>query len=86
MAIMDDVKAGHILSDYYIPNYILVPGSFAKKPPFVPSCPVLVFINSKSGGQLGGNLLQSYHSVLNEKQVFFWFLSLSAHKGFCNCH
>ncbi|XWS09918.1 hypothetical protein CRYUN_Cryun39dG0031100 [Craigia yunnanensis] len=67
---MGDVKSGHILSDYYIPNYILVPGSEAKKPPWVPSCPVLVFINSKSGGQLGGDLLLTYRSVLNKNQVF----------------
>ncbi|XWS11119.1 hypothetical protein CRYUN_Cryun38cG0056500 [Craigia yunnanensis] len=69
-AMMGDVKSDHILSDYYIPNYILVPGSEAKKPPRVPSCPVLVFINSKSGGQLGGDLLLTYRSVLNKNQVF----------------
>ncbi|XVF04070.1 hypothetical protein REPUB_Repub05bG0049500 [Reevesia pubescens] len=67
---MGDFKPDHILSDYYIPNYILVPGAEAKKPPCVPSCPVLVFINSKSGGQLGGDLLLTYRSVLNENQVF----------------
>ncbi|GFP89541.1 diacylglycerol kinase 5 [Phtheirospermum japonicum] len=31
--------------------------------------PVLVFINSKSGGQLGGDLLVTYRSLLNKKQV-----------------
>ncbi|XP_054816053.1 diacylglycerol kinase 5-like isoform X2 [Prosopis cineraria] len=35
-----------------------------------PTCPVLVFINSKSGGQLGGDLLKTYRTVLSEKQVF----------------
>ena len=70
---MGDIKSGHILSDYYIPNYILVPGSEAKKPPWVPSCPVLVFINSKSGGQLGGDLLLTYRSVLNKNQVLVFF-------------
>ncbi|XP_016701473.1 diacylglycerol kinase 5 isoform X1 [Gossypium hirsutum] len=68
--IMGDSMLNHILSEYYIPNYILVPESEAKKPPCVPSCPVLVFINSKSGGQLGGNLLSTYRSVLNTNQVF----------------
>lgn len=67
---MGDSMLNHILSEYYIPNYILVPESEAKKPPCVPSCPVLVFINSKSGGQLGGNLLSTYRSVLNPNQVF----------------
>ncbi|XP_039040982.1 diacylglycerol kinase 5-like [Hibiscus syriacus] len=65
-----DSKLDHILCEYYIPNYILVPGSKIKRPPWVPSCPVLVFINSKSGGQLGGNLLSTYRSVLNANQVF----------------
>ncbi|XVF78038.1 hypothetical protein PTKIN_Ptkin14bG0096200 [Pterospermum kingtungense] len=67
---MGDVKSNHVLSDYCIPDYILVPGSLAEKEPCVPSCPVLVFINSKSGGQLGGNLLHTYCSVLNKNQVF----------------
>ncbi|XVF18999.1 hypothetical protein REPUB_Repub11eG0073000 [Reevesia pubescens] len=67
---MGDVKSVDILIDYYIPNYILVPGSEARKPPCIPSCPVLVFINSKSGGQLGGDLLLTYRSVLNKNQVF----------------
>ncbi|EPS62071.1 hypothetical protein M569_12716, partial [Genlisea aurea] len=35
----------------------------------VPGCPVLVFINSRSGGQLGGDLLITYRSILNESQV-----------------
>ena len=70
---MGDVKSDHILSDYYIPNYILVPGSGAEKPPRIPSCPVLLFINSKSGGQLGGDLLLTYRSVLNKNQVLFFF-------------
>ncbi|KAL3835568.1 hypothetical protein ACJIZ3_010304 [Penstemon smallii] len=55
--------------DYYIPNYILIPES--NKGIFqVPACPVLVFINSKSGGQLGGELLVTYRSLLNKNQVF----------------
>ncbi|OMO80448.1 hypothetical protein CCACVL1_12953 [Corchorus capsularis] len=69
----DIVKFDNILHDYYIPNYILAPGSEAKNPPWVPSCPILVFINSKSGGQLGGDLLRTYRSVLNENQVYDLF-------------
>ncbi|QHN95449.1 Diacylglycerol kinase [Arachis hypogaea] len=29
-----------------------------------------LFANSKSGGQLGGDLLKTYRALLNEKQVF----------------
>lgn len=36
----------------------------------VPRCPVLAFINSKSGGQLGSELLKSYRVLLSPKQVF----------------
>ncbi|KAJ0101969.1 hypothetical protein Patl1_04528 [Pistacia atlantica] len=59
-----------VLEDYYIPNYILVAGSEATDASHIPACPVIAFINSKSGGQLGGKLLVSYRSLLNENQVF----------------
>nr|XP_027061565.1 diacylglycerol kinase 5 isoform X2 [Coffea arabica] len=58
------------LKEFHIPAYILAPGSEAEKLRDVPSCPVLVFINSKSGGQLGGDLLLTYRSLLNNHQVF----------------
>eukprot|EP00250_Pteridium_aquilinum_P016023 c22899_g1_i2 orf=185-1672(-) len=35
-----------------------------------PQCPVIAFINSKSGGQLGSELLKSYRVLLSPKQVF----------------
>ncbi|CAL5403581.1 unnamed protein product [Camellia sinensis] len=57
------------LKKFYIPNYILVPGSEGECLPDVPECPVLVFINSKSGGQLGGDLLITYRSLLNKNQI-----------------
>lgn len=57
------------IKKFYIPSYILEPESKDQCVPFEPICPVLVFINSKSGGQLGGNLLITYRSILNEKQV-----------------
>ncbi|CAK9147185.1 unnamed protein product [Ilex paraguariensis] len=59
-----------ILKECYIPSYILVPDSDSEPLRDVPECPVLVFINSKSGGQLGGDLLVTYRSLLNKKQVF----------------
>ncbi|THG01816.1 hypothetical protein TEA_006162 [Camellia sinensis var. sinensis] len=57
------------LKKFYIPNYILVPSSEGECLPDVLECPVLVFINSKSGGHLGGDLLITYSSLLNKKQV-----------------
>ncbi|KAK9677968.1 hypothetical protein RND81_11G179400 [Saponaria officinalis] len=57
------------LKEFYIPNYILNPESTPELLSECPECPVIVFINSKSGGQLGGNLLVTYRSLLNENQV-----------------
>ncbi|CAL8139901.1 unnamed protein product [Prunus armeniaca] len=58
------------LKNFKIPKYVLVPKSECENVPDVPECPVLVFINSRSGGQLGGDLLVTYRSLLNETQVF----------------
>lgn len=57
------------LSDYRIPDYILKPDSEPVIVDNAPSCPVVVFINSRSGGQLGSGLIKSYREVLNEAQV-----------------
>jgi len=35
-----------------------------------PTCPVIVFINSRSGGQLGARLLHTYRNLLNHLQIF----------------
>ncbi|KAK1407063.1 hypothetical protein QVD17_38674 [Tagetes erecta] len=56
--------------DFWIPDYVLLHGSEVKKSSRVPACPVIVFVNSKSGGQLGGELLISYRTLLNKYQVF----------------
>ncbi|KAK4364108.1 hypothetical protein RND71_015466 [Anisodus tanguticus] len=59
--------------EFYIPTYILAPDASQSEGLHlsdVPTCPVLVFINSKSGGQLGGDLLHTYRSLLNKYQVF----------------
>lgn len=66
-----------ILYDHYIPDYILLPESETVKGCHVPSCPVIVFINTKSGGQLGGELLHAYCSLLNRNQVDFFYLRVS---------
>lgn len=57
------------LRDFYIPDYMLVPES--KKVDILeePTCPVVVFINSRSGGQLGGDLIKTYRELLNHAQV-----------------
>lgn len=63
----------NLLKQFCIPNYILVPNSEREFLP-EPTCPILVFINSKSGGQLGGDLLVTYRSLLNKNQVFWLFV------------
>jgi len=54
-----------------IPDYILdsqsAPASFDASGP--PETPIIVFVNSKSGGQLGGAIIQSFRTILNPKQV-----------------
>ncbi|RDX96045.1 Diacylglycerol kinase 5, partial [Mucuna pruriens] len=61
--------ASHFLDNFKIPDYILVPGSEVENADHVPLCPVLVFVNSMSGGQLGGDLLKTYRTLLNPNQV-----------------
>nr|XP_043607281.1 diacylglycerol kinase 5-like isoform X2 [Erigeron canadensis] len=58
------------LKDFWIPDYILLRGLEAEKDVHVPASPVIVFVNSRSGGQLGGELLQSYQTLLNKNQVY----------------
>ncbi|XP_059662588.1 diacylglycerol kinase 5-like isoform X2 [Cornus florida] len=58
------------LKEFYIPDYILVHEAEVEESSDIPSCPVIVFINSRSGGQLGGELLVTYRSLLNKNQVF----------------
>lgn len=65
------------LKEFRIPNYILVPESEIVTVPDVPKCPVLVFINSRSGGQLGGDLLVTYRSLLNKNQVYLVLFNLN---------
>lgn len=66
---MGDIVSDKTMKEFYIPNYILVPDSEVKNASHIPACPVIVFINSKSGGQLGGELLVTYRALLNENQV-----------------
>jgi len=63
-------NSSELLSDYRIPDYILKPDSEPEIIDNEPSCPVVVFINSRSGGQLGSGLIKTYRQLLNEAQVF----------------
>lgn len=64
------------LEEFYIPSYIMSPELEAESIDYIPTCPVIVFINSKSGGQLGSDLLITYRGLLNKAQVLE-----SMHKG-----
>ncbi|XP_076958719.1 diacylglycerol kinase 5-like [Bidens hawaiensis] len=66
------VSSDSFLNKFNIPEYILVPGTQVEVvcDADAPACPTVVFINSKSGGQLGAQLLVTYRSVLNQNQVF----------------
>lgn len=66
-----DIDEAQLIEDTKIPDYYLgdfnAPMKEGIKPP---KFPVLVFINSKSGGQLGVQLLATYRGILNHSQVF----------------
>lgn len=64
------------LREFYIPDYILLPGLKVTNASQTPTCPVIVFINSRSGGQLGGELLATYRSLLNRNQVLLAVVSV----------
>uniref|UniRef100_A0A0D9V6I5 Diacylglycerol kinase n=1 Tax=Leersia perrieri TaxID=77586 RepID=A0A0D9V6I5_9ORYZ len=66
----NNLEKNNMLKEFYIPTYICVPESPAEKVSQIPICPVIVFINSKSGGQLGHDLIVTYRKLLNHSQVF----------------
>uniref|UniRef100_A0A453FPK7 DAGKc domain-containing protein n=1 Tax=Aegilops tauschii subsp. strangulata TaxID=200361 RepID=A0A453FPK7_AEGTS len=63
-------EKNNMLKEFYIPTYIFMPESSVEQVSHIPSCPVIVFINTRSGGQLGHNLLITYRKLLNHAQVF----------------
>jgi len=67
-------ETDQMLKEFYIPDYALVPDAQVEKLSYVPKCPIIVFINSRSGGQLGGELLKTYRELLNKDQVLIDFL------------
>lgn len=66
----NNLVKNNMLKEFYIPTYIFVPESPVEKVSQIPSCPVIVFINTKSGGQLGHDLIVTYRKLLNNSQVF----------------
>ncbi|KAK1304147.1 Diacylglycerol kinase 5 [Acorus calamus] len=68
---MDERDFGtDFLKNFYVPDFIFDPEAIEETNHEVPRCPIIVFINSKSGGQLGGDLLKTYRELLNGSQVF----------------
>lgn len=65
----NNLVKNNMLKEFYIPTYIFVPESPVEKVSQIPSCPVIVFINTKSGGQLGHDLIVTYRKLLNNSQV-----------------
>lgn len=72
---MENLNSDCLLKEFYIPSYIMVPDSPVEHLSYVPSYPVIVFINTKSGGQLGGQLLVTCHELLNTVQVEYKLLT-----------
>lgn len=60
--------------EFLIPDYIFDLHPAKKSDFYFPKCPVVVFINSKSGGQQGTALLETYRRLLNKSQVLLAFL------------
>lgn len=54
------------IPDYYLRSDIEAVVDISK----APTCPVIVFINSRSGGQLGVHMLTTYRTLLNHLQIF----------------
>ncbi|RLN24278.1 uncharacterized protein C2845_PM07G25120 [Panicum miliaceum] len=65
-----NVDGNNMMKEFYIPTYIFTPESPDEHVSQIPTCPVIVFINTKSGGQLGRNLIVTYRKLLNHAQVF----------------
>jgi len=78
-----NVDGNDMMKEFYIPTYIFAPESPVEHVSQIPTCPVIVFINTKSGGQLGRNLIVTYRKLLNHAQVdlvyFCKYTSLVSH-------
>lgn len=74
----NDVEKNNMVKEFYIPTYIFVPESPVEHASQIPTCPVIVFVNTKSGGQLGRELIATYRKLLNHAQVdtVFFFANI----------
>ena len=68
-------KENNMLKEFYVPTYIFMPESSVEQVSHIPSCPVIVFINTSSGGQLGSDLIVTYRKLLNHAQVYIFKVS-----------
>lgn len=68
------VDRNDMLKEFYIPSYIFTQESPVERLSQIPTCPVIVFINTKSGGQLGRDLIVTYRKLLNHAQVDLVYL------------
>ncbi|XP_047944634.1 diacylglycerol kinase 1-like [Salvia hispanica] len=66
---IENLDKHDFIKDFLIPGSLLEQDTEIQRLPSKPGHPVLVFINSKSGGQLGGELIVTYRSILNKEQV-----------------
>ena len=66
---IENLDKHDFIKDFLIPSSLLEQDTEIQRLPSKPEHPVLVFINSKSGGQLGGELIVTYRSILNKEQV-----------------
>ncbi|KAH0704899.1 hypothetical protein KY290_009585 [Solanum tuberosum] len=74
LELMADSESDHnsIHRDFYIITYVLALNASSNNLRLldVHTCPVLLLINSKGGGQLGGELLRTFRHHLNKYKVF----------------
>ncbi|RZC72856.1 hypothetical protein C5167_048336 [Papaver somniferum] len=68
-------ESDNFLMEFYIHDNILIGegDSETEIVSHIPVCPVIVFVNSRSSGQLGGDLLITYRNLLNKHHVFINF-------------
>ncbi|KAK2975950.1 hypothetical protein RJ640_013442 [Escallonia rubra] len=69
LSLQEEIRGQNGFSFLRITDYIFGTERAIWTDSHVPACPVMVFINSKSGGHLGGELLMTYRALLNKNQV-----------------
>jgi hypothetical protein len=62
-------RTNSTLKEFYISTYVFMPEFSVEQVPQIPSYPMIVFINTKGGGQLGHDLVVTYRKLLNHARV-----------------